>query len=232
MPRRELTPTEFFAITIPMLLVGAIILPVFLPGLSGTGGSRARRASCQSNLKQIGLGIMQYTQDYDERLPLVNISNLSNGTYASVADSYVASTASATPRETEPYGWADAVQPYIKSTALYRCPARNDPRAQTNARRRHYTDYWFNRNLSASSLVRLGLAQRTLMVGDGNDGFDLTNARYNLSRLPRAWRRLPDSPAYRHLDSMNLLFGDGHVKSVPSRAIMASPHYGPSFALR
>jgi prepilin-type processing-associated H-X9-DG protein len=31
----------------------------------------ARRSSCQSNLKQIGLAIAQYTQDYDEMLPVV-----------------------------------------------------------------------------------------------------------------------------------------------------------------
>lgn len=30
----------------------------------------ARRSSCQSNLKQIALGIAQYTQDYDEKYPL------------------------------------------------------------------------------------------------------------------------------------------------------------------
>jgi prepilin-type processing-associated H-X9-DG protein len=29
----------------------------------------ARRSSCQSNLKQVSLGIMQYMQDYDEKLP-------------------------------------------------------------------------------------------------------------------------------------------------------------------
>ena len=29
----------------------------------------ARRSSCQSNLKQLALGFIQYTQDYDERLP-------------------------------------------------------------------------------------------------------------------------------------------------------------------
>lgn len=29
----------------------------------------SRRSSCQSNLKQISLGVLQYTQDYDEKLP-------------------------------------------------------------------------------------------------------------------------------------------------------------------
>ncbi len=48
-----------------MSLLAAILFPVF-----GRVRENARRASCQSNLKQIGLAIHQYTQDYDERMPL------------------------------------------------------------------------------------------------------------------------------------------------------------------
>jgi hypothetical protein len=35
----------------------------------GRARENARRSSCQSNLKQIGLGILQYSQDYDEKMP-------------------------------------------------------------------------------------------------------------------------------------------------------------------
>src|SRR5690606_23019122 len=45
-------------------ILAAILFPVF-----ARARESARRASCLSNLKQIGLGIMQYTQDYDERYP-------------------------------------------------------------------------------------------------------------------------------------------------------------------
>lgn len=40
-----------------------------LTGAVNRAQSNARRASCQSNLKQIALGLMQYVQDYDEKLP-------------------------------------------------------------------------------------------------------------------------------------------------------------------
>lgn len=40
-------------------ILAALLFPVF-------GRARARRANCQSNLKQIGLGLMMYSQDYDE----------------------------------------------------------------------------------------------------------------------------------------------------------------------
>ena len=66
----------------------------------------ARRSSCQSNLKQIGLGILQYTQDYDEKLPAGRIDNfVINGT------SYNAP-------------WQAMIQPYVKSTQLFKCPSQ------------------------------------------------------------------------------------------------------------
>lgn len=46
-------------------ILATILFPVFARARENT-----RRSSCQSNLKQIGLGIMQYTQDYDEMFPI------------------------------------------------------------------------------------------------------------------------------------------------------------------
>jgi prepilin-type N-terminal cleavage/methylation domain-containing protein len=58
------TLIELLVVIAIIAMLAAILFPVF-----GRARENARRSSCQSNLKQIGLGIMQYTQDYDERLP-------------------------------------------------------------------------------------------------------------------------------------------------------------------
>src|SRR5690606_12617556 len=82
----------------------------------------ARRASCQSNLKQINLGMIQYTQDYDEKYPMYRPG---------------ASTAA------RPYGWADALQPYLKSTQIFQCPSDSaGPNATPTSS--GYTDYGYN----------------------------------------------------------------------------------------
>jgi prepilin-type processing-associated H-X9-DG protein len=57
---------------LPYLLLGVFLFmgaQSFLP-LVNRSPHNARRASCQSNLKQIGLAVAQYAQDYDEILPL------------------------------------------------------------------------------------------------------------------------------------------------------------------
>jgi prepilin-type N-terminal cleavage/methylation domain-containing protein len=76
-------------------LLAAILFPVF-----ARARENARRTSCASNLKQIGLGLMQYVQDYD-------------GTYPYL----VADTSDVTHTR-----WMDVVQPYVKSAQLFNCP--------------------------------------------------------------------------------------------------------------
>jgi prepilin-type N-terminal cleavage/methylation domain-containing protein len=88
-------------------LLAAILFPVFSRARENT-----RRASCQSNLKQVGLALLQYTQDYDERFPMGTIV------------------------EPSPYlgrGWAGQIMPYLKSVGILRCPS--DPTSYTTAGR-------------------------------------------------------------------------------------------------
>ncbi len=94
------TLIELLVVIAIIAILAAILFPVF-----ARARENARRASCQSNLKQIGLGILQYTQDYDEKYPMFQW----NG---------------ATPSDLDPaYSWRRTTFPYVKSTQIYQCPS-------------------------------------------------------------------------------------------------------------
>ncbi|RYX84905.1 DUF1559 domain-containing protein [bacterium] len=101
--RSAFTLVELLVVITIIAILAAILFPVF-----AKARENARRASCQSNLKQIGLGLMQYTQDYDEKLPfpMVGQNSRSNG-----GDSYSG------------YVWQDEIFPYVKSEQIFNCPS-------------------------------------------------------------------------------------------------------------
>ncbi len=99
-PRRKgFTLIELLVVIAIIAILAAILFPVF-----ARARENARRSSCQSNLKQIGLGFAQYTQDYDEKLPATD------GWYR---------TSPTGPTAT----WDLLIQPYVKSTQILTCPS-------------------------------------------------------------------------------------------------------------
>ncbi|MBI3946148.1 MAG: DUF1559 domain-containing protein [Armatimonadetes bacterium] len=60
------------------MAVVAILMAILLPALSRARES-GRKATCQSNLRQIGLGFGLYLQDYDETYPHLNDPSLFMG---------------------------------------------------------------------------------------------------------------------------------------------------------
>src|SRR5690606_28544578 len=58
------TLIELLVVIAIIAILAAILFPVF-----ARARENARRASCMSNEKQLALGLLMYTQDYDERLP-------------------------------------------------------------------------------------------------------------------------------------------------------------------
>src|SRR5437899_10292198 len=62
--QRGFTLIELLVVIAIIAILAAILCPVF-----ARAREAARKASCQSNLKQIATGFMMYTQDYDEMFP-------------------------------------------------------------------------------------------------------------------------------------------------------------------
>src|SRR5436189_260745 len=93
--RSGFTLIELLVVIAIIALLAAILFPVF-----ARARENARKSSCANNLKQIGLGIMQYTQDYDEMYP-----------FRCNASSNIS--------------WRSYSFPYVKSVQLYMCPSNN-----------------------------------------------------------------------------------------------------------
>ena len=107
--RSAFTLIELLVVIAIIAILAAILFPVF-----ARARENARRASCQSNLKQIGLGILQYAQDYDETM--VRFAYNSDAFQQEAASSGVGAS-------TERYKWMDAIFPYVKSEQLFVCPS-------------------------------------------------------------------------------------------------------------
>ncbi len=94
------TLIELLVVIAIIAILAAILFPVFQKVREN-----ARRASCESNVKQLCLSVVQYTQDNDEAYPT--------------------SSDSPDPNRNGRRGWGGKVYSYIKSTGVYLCP--DDP---------------------------------------------------------------------------------------------------------
>jgi prepilin-type processing-associated H-X9-DG protein len=76
-------------------ILAAILFPVF-----SKAREKARQSSCASNMKQIGVALLQYEQDYDECHPSWNISYSGKNIH-----------------------WQNLIYAYIKSMKVFTCPS-------------------------------------------------------------------------------------------------------------
>lgn len=212
--RNAFTLIEILVVVAILAILAAILFPVF-----ARSRENARRSSCQSNLKQIGLGVLQYTQDFDEHYPPFH-----NHVFTSV------------PSGGE-RNWAQMIYPYVKSTQLFKCPSNsatynigeggNDP-VQIPA------SYAANPRIIAVdaavvpvSLSYLDSASKKILLTETAGGYpgagwpDWTSAS--------KWGELAGSNFKGHLGTGNYLFADGHVKALKPIATMTPFNMWGSF---
>src|SRR5215213_5981908 len=94
--RRGFTLIELLVVIAIIAILAAILFPVF-----AQARERARTSVCTSNVRQIGLALRMYTQDYDEAFPIF----------------YAYHTRA--PHK----GIELELLPYTKSAAIFRCPS-------------------------------------------------------------------------------------------------------------
>ena len=221
------TLIELLVVIAIIAILAAVLFPAFAKAREA-----ARRSSCASNLKQISIGLMQYTQEYDEKT---------------------------VPITADGYSWMQLLQPYIKSTQLFLCPSDSNPAvisggytASYNGVAPFHTSYLYNAQMgnlagpsggeywTGISIAKIQNPSGTVSFTDGGVQasatapfvtataktasyllFDpTTDSTGTMSFAPGNAVAAPATdiswagPAARHLETANVAFADGHVKSL------------------
>jgi prepilin-type N-terminal cleavage/methylation domain-containing protein/prepilin-type processing-associated H-X9-DG protein len=195
--RRAFTLIELLVVIAIIAILAAILFPVF-----ARARENARRASCMSNLKQIGLGVMMYTQDFDEHVP-GSSANDSMGTKFSAR-----------------------LDPYVKSTQVFKCPSDSSPVNVTSGYNSYgYSYYYLAQDPDAGtvSLASIQSPSETVMITDKDDtstrdfvyppqGWGINGGSWHTGTVTTSEAYTHGNVDPKHLEGVNVAWCDGHVK--------------------
>jgi prepilin-type N-terminal cleavage/methylation domain-containing protein/prepilin-type processing-associated H-X9-DG protein len=226
------TLIELLVVIAIIAILAAILFPVF-----ARARENARRTSCLSNLKQIGLGMMQYVQDYDERYAPAFSWDSSSGAPNALDTDVSHPSGYFTINNASVVGhyksWMDAVFPYVKSTQIFVCPSVSNasPPAQiisnygySSAFGGYYSDAQLYNSSAALwtpiAAAQIGRAAEIIMIMDLNNTWTSTHASpVNLSSW--AASASTQSIVAPHLEGGNATYADGHAKWMPAAKMAA-----------
>ncbi|MBV9865901.1 MAG: DUF1559 domain-containing protein [Abitibacteriaceae bacterium] len=195
---RGFTLIEILVVIAILSLLAAILFPVF-----SRARESARRTSCASNLKQLGMAFMQYTQDSDERLPLATDGG--NGG-SKVPGGWVYF-------DTWPYSGTQHfdvtrgnVYPYVKNPQVYICPS--DTYGSDSG-----DSYAYNACMTASTLSQPHNGKNLAVFPDTSIWMLLSEESMGCCDSTDDGFEYPGNTfSSRHLGGSNIAFLDGHVK--------------------
>jgi len=200
--RRAFTLLEILVVVAIIGMLAAILFPVF-----SRARENARRSSCSSNLKQLGLAMNQYTQDYDETYAL-GLTTDSNGNFL-------------TP--------LDIVQPYLKSKQVAICASDDsEPDIDLTAFGAPY--------LNTTPVSYTANDKICNMPDIGGEPPSKLSVIKSPSRMPLFWdawiNGIDNSFGFpmpnvevkrRHFEGANCAFVDGHVKWIKTQPELSDP---------
>lgn len=203
--RAAFTLIELLVVIAIISILAAMIFPSF-----ARAREMARRTSCLSNMKQLGLGFVQYTQDYDERYPRAgNYQDWGKGGHwvagTSTTDEAETLAKFNSPYTANPNVSADikdgAIYTYTKSEQIYRCPSGRDADST-------HLSYSMNCNFDGAAEFKAQSPSEIILLVDEaypSDGYFWANIAPSSS----------DQLTQIHNGGGNLLFADGHAKFYP-----------------
>ena len=199
--RSAFTLIELLVVIAIIAILAAILFPVF-----AKAREKARQSSCQSNLKQIGLAIVQYIQDYDSAYPVCQEGGWPGNTQVNAGWG----------------GWiSNPLFPYIKNSQIWQCPSRNSGwwvDWRTNRNVSYCYNYYLLGNGTAvkeSSIADPNGTSRLVAMWDSDNswGDGYPSAGNGIGQRDILWYLQGNrTSTCWHMENNNCLFVDGHVK--------------------
>jgi prepilin-type processing-associated H-X9-DG protein len=183
--RGAFTPVELLVVIGIIAVLAGILFPVF----SAVRG-RARQATCASNMRQIHLALVAYSEDHGGLLPQAT-TRCPGGEFSTPWQGNLDIV------------WWDLVLPYVGSAKILYCPSA----------RPYLPGYWINANLTylrAGALDDCTQPASTVLLFEGRVPDGPGKAIY-FPALAFVSPGVPDA-GLRHSGKMNVCFADGHVR--------------------
>jgi prepilin-type N-terminal cleavage/methylation domain-containing protein/prepilin-type processing-associated H-X9-DG protein len=204
------TLIELLVVIAIIAILAAILFPVF-----AKARDQARKASCGSNMRQFGLALNMYVQDWDETLP--------GQPFAFTLPDFMDPSA--------PRNWCRELYPYYKNRQMLICPSAIDSGWEGKSK----TSYMVNGVVSRARGLPLAQIPNPaeilflvecnyygpFAIGRPHDHGNGTYQWWHYAPWDPKMSRPPDYEAYHatHGDGANFVFCDGHTRYMPYRRL-------------
>lgn len=226
--RSGFTLIELLVVIAIISILASILFPVF-----GRAREMARRTSCLSNQKQLGLAFFQYTQDYDEAMPCAGVGYGAAGLLGGwiYYSKFPADGAGGIPGYDPRYG---SIYSYVKNVQVFVCP--DDQKARFNGNSYAVNGCGYTGTPSAANpwvtgktLAGFDAVSNFIMLLEeaddpANTDSDSTDDGYFFPPVNGVGGNLIST---RHMDGSNVTFMDGHTKFFrPTQIVQGGYIYG------